>query len=224
MDSKERRTNSDRAQKSMNSAVDPAELREELMLVTQIKADKNAGLEALVKRHYKQAYALALGMVGNRDDALDVTQEAFIRVQRSIHTFDETRRFFPWFYAILSNLSKTALTRRSRHSEREVELEYEDLQIATDPAENPEAGVLQAEQALQLRTALAKLSFEDREIITLFHFQDFSYDQIAEALSIPRGTVMSRLYYARKKLAQLLALYDADDNDNLKLNGGKPNE
>lgn len=174
--------------------------------------DSRKGLKVLVDAYYKKAYHLALGMVGNRDDALDVTQEAFIRVQRSYHTFDSERRFFPWFYTILSNLAKTTLTRRSRRSGREVE--YQELTIAADSSFSPETQTLKREEIGQLRTALSELSFADREIITLQHFQDLSYDEISETLDIPRGTVMSRLYYARKRLAEKMDLYNNTDSSN----------
>ncbi|HSG99978.1 MAG TPA: RNA polymerase sigma factor [candidate division Zixibacteria bacterium] len=191
-----------------------AELVMERELIQTLKTDKRAGLEALARAHYKKAYALALGMVGNRDDALDVTQEAFIRVQRSIHTFDESKSFFPWFYTILANLCKTALSKRGRRAEREADFDYHELTLA-HPGASPEAEALQREQLLQLRSALGALSFTDREIINLKHFQDFSYDEIARALDIPRGTVMSRLYYARRRLAEQLQLFE-DDNESTK--------
>ena len=70
--------------------------------------------------------------------------------------------------------------------------------------ETPEANLLKKEMTDRLAVALKQLSFEDREIITLQHFRNMSYDEIAELLGIPRGTVMSRLYYARKKLALLM--------------------
>lgn len=193
-----------------HESVDSAELELERTVTAAMTEDRRKGLKVLVDAYYKKAYHLALGMVGNRDDALDVTQEAFIRVQRAYHTFDQERRFFPWFYTILSNLAKTTLSRRGRRAEREVE--FQELTIAADSSHSPEAQTLKREELNQLQQALTELSFADREIITLQHFHDFSYDEIAEALSIPRGTVMSRLYYARKRLAEKMNLYSITGN------------
>ncbi len=171
-------------------------------IVDTLTDNRKRGMDLLARTYYRKAYGLALGMVGNRDDALDVTQETFIRIQRSFDQFDRTRDFFPWFYTILSNLCKTALSRRGKAAAREVD--FDSLQLTTKAKENPETEMLMKERLSHLRQALAALSFEDREIITLKTFHDFSYDQIAKTLGIPRGTVMSRLYYARKRLADCM--------------------
>lgn len=160
------------------------------------------GLEMLARAYHKQAYHLALGILGNRDDALDVTQDAFIRIQRSINKYDRGRSFFPWFYTILSNLCRTRLSRRSKSSSRETA--YEELTLVDVSAKNPHENLEAVEELKALREALGGLLFADREIITLKHFEDYTYDQIAATLNIPRGTVMSRLYYARKRLADLM--------------------
>ncbi|MCH7879714.1 MAG: RNA polymerase sigma factor [candidate division Zixibacteria bacterium] len=160
------------------------------------------GLEMLARAYHKKAYHLALGILGNRDDALDVTQDAFIRVQRSISKYDRGRSFFPWFYTILSNLCRTRLSRRSKSSSRETA--YEELTLVDVSAKNPHENLEAVEELKALRKALGGLLFADREIITLKHFEDYTYDQIAATLNIPRGTVMSRLYYARKRLADLM--------------------
>lgn len=160
------------------------------------------GLEMLARAYHKKAYHLALGILGNRDDALDVTQDAFIRIQRSINKYDRGRSFFPWFYTILSNLCRTRLSRRSKSSSRETA--YEELTLVDVSAKNPHENLEAVEELKALREALGGLLFADREIITLKHFEDYTYDQIAATLNIPRGTVMSRLYYARKRLADLM--------------------
>lgn len=164
-----------------------------------MKDNRKAGMELMARTYYQTAYQVALGIVGNRDDAQDATQEAFIRVQRSYDRFDDSRSFFPWLYTILANLCKTTLTRRNRSALREVE--YDELHLSLNPDLSPEDNLLKSEELKALRKSLSALSFEDREIITLKHFQEFSYEDIAHILAIPRGTVMSRLYYARKRLA-----------------------
>lgn len=174
-------------------------------LVMDIKAGNKQALQKLVLKHKKTAYRMALGLVGNRDDAFDISQEAFLRVYRSADTFDSTQPFLPWFYTIVANLSRTWLRRRTRRDHRLVDVDDVGYLLVSD--DNPEQNVIRKETIAQLRQALMELSFDDREIITLQHFRGMSYDEIADLLNIPRGTVMSRLYYARKRLAKLMKGY-----------------
>jgi RNA polymerase sigma-70 factor (ECF subfamily) len=167
-----------------------------------IKAGNKKALGKLVERHKKLAYRLALGLTGNVDDAYDISQEAFLRVYRSAKTYDENQPFLPWFYTIIANLCRTWLRRRSRQENRMVDIEQAPYLLVDDT--NPEKELIRKETAARLRRALMELSFDDREIITLQHFRGMSYEEIAVLLNIPRGTVMSRLYYARKKLATLM--------------------
>ena len=176
------------------------------VLVMEIRNGDKKALQLLVERHKKTAYRVALGLVSNRDDAFDISQEAFLRIYNSAHTFDEQQPFLPWFYRIISNLSKTWLTRRTIRDSRMVDIE--DAPYLTAKDDNPEQSLIRKETVAQLGDALQQLSFSEREIITLQHFRGMSYDEISDMLQIPRGTVMSRLYYARKKIAQLMGHSD----------------
>lgn len=171
-------------------------------LVLQIKAGDKQALAELVERHKRLAYQVALGLVGNKDDAYDISQEAFLRVYRSARTYDSAKPFLPWFYTIISNLCRTWLRRRSRRENRSVDID--DVAYLVFTEDNPERELIQKEAISRLRAALKELPYNDREIIMLQHFRNMSYDEIAQLLGIPRGTVMSRLYYARKKLATLM--------------------
>ena len=171
-------------------------------LVMDIKSGNKRALQELVERHKKSAFRMALGLVGNRDDAFDISQEAFLRVYRSAGTYDSSQPFLPWFYTIIANLSRTWLKRRSRRDHKMVEIDDASYLLVSDA--NPERDMVKKEQVARLRKAIMKLSFDDREIITLQHFRGMSYEEIATLLDIPRGTVMSRLYYARKRLARLM--------------------
>lgn len=175
-------------------------------LIMSIKTGDKKALAELVEKHKKLAFRTALGMVGNREDAYDISQEAFLRVYRSAGTYDQKQPFLPWFHAIIANLSKTWLKRRQVAAKRSLPLEETDF-LVSDSA-TPEDQVIEAETIGRLRAALMQLDFDDREIITLQHFRGMSYDEIASTLGIPRGTVMSRLYYARKKLANLMRQTD----------------
>jgi RNA polymerase sigma-70 factor (ECF subfamily) len=175
-------------------------------LVLDIQSGNKKALGVLVERYKKLAFQTALGLVGNKDDAYDISQEAFLRVYRSAKTYDQSQPFLPWFYTIIANLSRTWLSRRSRRDSRTVDLDDVSFLMVADS--NPEADYIRQEMIAQLREALMKLSFEDREIITLQHFRGMSYDEIAILLGVPKGTVMSRLYYARKRLAKLMRRTD----------------
>ena len=175
-------------------------------LIMNIRTGSKSALRQLVEKHKKTAYRMALGLVGNKDDAFDISQEAFLRVYRSADTFDEEQPFLPWFYTIIANLCRTWLKRRSTHDNRMVDIDAAThLLVSSD---NPEATLIRKETSQMLNRALMELPFGDREIITLQHFRGMSYDEIALLLNIPRGTVMSRLYYARKKLAEIMRQND----------------
>lgn len=170
-------------------------------LIAEIVEGDKTAMRALVDKYKRKAYFLALGMVGNSDEAMDISQEAFIRVFKSAGKFDRNQKFFPWFYSIVANLCKDTLSRREKRDAKAVDLDENDFLLIDES--NPEAKMIRKEEAQILKQALGSLSFEDREIIVLKHFRDTPYDEIAKLLNIPKGTVMSRLYYARKKLAKL---------------------
>jgi RNA polymerase sigma-70 factor (ECF subfamily) len=170
--------------------------------MSQLKRGKTKALAGLVEKYKKQAYFLALGMVGNSDDAYDISQEAFLRVYSSARTFDETQKFFPWFYSIVANLCRNLLRKRRVNAARTVDMA--DVAHLIADRTTPESDYIEDEQKRQLFAAMRKLSFADKEIINLNHFRMMSYDEIASLLNIPKGTVMSRLYYARKRLAKLM--------------------
>lgn len=175
-------------------------------LMVRIRKGDQTAMRELVERYKVKAYHLALGMVGNKDEAFDISQEAFIRVHRSAGKFNPDRQFFPWFYSIIANLSKDCLKRRERWESKQIDIDDNDFLLVVET--NPEKIVLKKEQARNLRKAIMQLDFSSREIVMLKHFRDLSYDRIAEILKIPKGTVMSRLYYARRKLAEILGEYE----------------
>ena len=175
------------------------------LMVLIRKGDPKA-MRELVERYKIKAYHLALGMVGNKDEAFDISQEAFIRVHKSAGKFKSDQRFFPWFYSIIVNLCKDCLKRRAKWESKQIDIDDNDFLLVSET--NPEKIVIKKEAARNLRKAIMQLDFSSREIIMLKHFRDLQYDEIAEMLKIPKGTVMSRLYYARRKLAEILGEYE----------------
>ena len=146
----------------------------------------------LVERYQKRAVAHAVAILFNRDDAEDAVQEAFIDAFKAIATFDTSRTFYQWFYVLLRNRCyKMTAGHRPMESLDETLL----------PASQP--GVAD-DTRFALEKALHSLTREEREIVWLKYFSGLSYDELAMHLQIPRGTVMSRLFYARRRLQGML--------------------
>jgi RNA polymerase sigma-70 factor (ECF subfamily) len=152
----------------------------------------------------KDAYYIALGLVGNREDALELSQEAFIRAYRNIKQVKPDRKFFPWFYQILKNLCISHLRKRKYRQAGSLDVEGCPEVEATAACFSPEEVAARNERKDRVWQAIGQLDEKHREVIILRHFQNMSYDEIAEALFCNKGTVTSRLYYARKKLEELL--------------------
>jgi RNA polymerase sigma-70 factor, ECF subfamily len=149
---------------------------------------ENDAFHHLVENYQRQAVGHAAAILGNAEDAADAVQEAFIDAFRSLKNFDKTRRFYPWFYVLLRNRCYK-MTAKKRETEN---LEETEILAAR-------TGV-SFEETIALEKALLSLTKEEREIVTLKYLDGFSYDELAEYLEIPKGTVMSRLFNARKKL------------------------
>jgi RNA polymerase sigma-70 factor (ECF subfamily) len=171
------------------------EMTERDILAVVQEGDKEA-YGAIVKKYMQSAYYIALGLVHNQQDALDVSQDAFIKAFRKIRMFDNSKRFFPWFYRLLKNLCLDYLKRKNRM--RQVPLE--EVPILDGEKEDRELRET-------LWRGIEKLSFEQKEVIILRYFRQFSYAEIAELTGKPIGTVMSSLYYAKKKLKGIVGKY-----------------
>ena len=153
--------------------------------------------EVLVKQNMKRAYFSALGLLGSHDAAMDVTQEAFIRAYRNFKSFNGENKFFTWYYGILKNLCLNFI----RDKKRKNETEYIEFKEDGHSQSKPGEAIENKELTEKLQEAIDELDFDDREVIILKEFENYTYKEIAEILNIPVGSVMSRLFYARKKLA-----------------------
>ncbi len=147
----------------------------------------------LVHKYQRRALAHARALTGNAADAADVTQNAFLDAFRHLDRFDETREFYPWFYVLLRN-------RCFKQSARS-----KNATSTSDVVEAAEPTASSPEEMYDVRKALDRLDIADREIIVLKHLDGWTYDELAERLEIPRGTVMSRLFHARQRLKLLLS-------------------
>lgn len=179
-------------------------------LVEQVRNGEASAFRTLVERHYQKVFGVAMGMVRNRDDALDLTQEAFLHVHRSIKGFRSSAKFSTWVYRIVTNLCLDHF-RRAGRSPQTVELppmlegdappvDWPDL-----AAEPPDDAVHRSEVRRALEEAFAQLSAPHRAVMILREVEGLSYEEIAETMGCSLGTVMSRLHYARKRLQVLLA-------------------
>ena len=159
--------------------------------------------EPLVLRYRRRAYFTALGLLGNTDDALGTSQEAFLRAFRAISGFDSDRPFSPWFYRILRNRCMNRMTRARIRVADNADGILE--RLPAGPESNPERQASRKEIQDVVWRALSFLPADHREILILREMQDLSYAEIAGLLEIPIGTVMSRLYHARHELRRRLS-------------------
>jgi RNA polymerase sigma-70 factor (ECF subfamily) len=162
-------------------------------IIDAVKRGRKEAYREIVERYKRRVYFIAVGLVGNPHDALDLSQEAFIRAYRNISSFDSARPFLPWFHAIIRNLCLDFL----RRADRRREIPLDGVEVADgDPADR--------EFREAMWEAIERLSPEQREIITLHYFQGLSYKEMADTLGKPIGTIMSSLYYARQRLKIIL--------------------
>jgi len=168
------------------------------LVVAARKGDTEAfGL--LAERHAGPIFNLALRVVGERDDAMDVTQATFVKAWNGLDRFDAGRPFFSWVYRIALNESINWKKRSARN------LRLPEGVEVPSPANGPEEALDRRRTGARVRAALAGLDPSDRALITLRHFEEMDYDSMAEALDITAPLVKSRLFTARQRLRRLLA-------------------
>jgi RNA polymerase sigma-70 factor (ECF subfamily) len=183
--------------------------QEERALLVKIQGGRKNLFSLIVEKYKQRAFLIALSLVNNRDDAMDLAQEAFVKSFRAIKGFDASRPFFPWFYQILKNACLSHLKRKGlikKFSLSTKDPEESDIELPDD-SYDPQLIVDRNETKDKVWEAFNKLNLKGREIIMMRHFQDMSYEEIAQALNIPIGTVMSRLFHARKKMKELIENY-----------------
>lgn len=154
-----------------------------------VKRGDSEAYSIIVKTYMKRAYYIAYSFVKSEPDALDVSQEAFIKAFRHMKKFKSDCDFFPWFYQILKNLCLDWLRKNKRRDE--IPLEKITIADSSRPDE-----LLK----IELWRGIEKLPIEQKEILILRYFQGFSYREIAGILGKPLGSVMSSLYYSKKNL------------------------
>jgi len=178
---------------------------QETAWIERCRRGSREAFEPIVKKYMKDAYYIALGLVGNHDDALDLSQEAFARAYINIKTLNTKWGFFPWFYQILKNLCFSHLRKRKVRRAHSLESITKDGAVAiTADCQQPDANIELTEMKNQVWQAIDRLDEKHREVIVLRHFRNMSYDQMANTLFCSKGTVTSRLYYARRQLKEII--------------------
>jgi RNA polymerase sigma-70 factor (ECF subfamily) len=173
-------------------------------LIRRAQAGDTDAFGELVTRYMRQAYFAALGFVGSREDALDLSQEAFARVFRARRALDPDRPFYAWYYTTLRRLCFNFLRDRRRRNAWVVEGGSWIEMRAVSAAESPEQIAERHDEHRRLAHAIATLPDHEREVLVLKEFEGLKYREIAELVGVPIGTVMSRLYSARQRLSATL--------------------
>jgi RNA polymerase sigma-70 factor (ECF subfamily) len=182
---------------------------DEVVLVRAAQQGDMAAFEELVARHRDKVYARAYSMMRNEDEALDLSQEAWVKGWQRLKQFQGEASFGTWMTRIVINLCLDQLRRQKRHRMESIEEMGEEsggverqMPVVTV---NPTSGLERAELRQRIDRALGQLSNEHRTVLVLHEFEEMEYKKIAETVGCSIGTVMSRLFYARRKLAALLA-------------------
>jgi RNA polymerase sigma-70 factor, ECF subfamily len=181
---------------------------EEVILLARARDGDTVAFDSLITRHRERIYVHTFQIVRNEEDALDLTQETFIRAWRSLAGFDGTATLSSWLHRIATNASIDLCRRRRIRPQIEIESGSMNIDPAsrTTPSkpEAPGSGLDRIEIKRRIEEAFSTLSPEHRAVIVLREIEDLSYEEIATHLGCSLGTVMSRLFYARKKLQTLL--------------------
>ena len=193
--------------------------REDRALVQAAQKGDQQAFRKLVERYQRRVYQLALGMVKDADEAMDIAQETFVRVHRYLPSFKGDSSFFTWTYRIAVNLCLDAGRKKGRGESVEFDERQAEVEASMDPPSaalaGPQRNALNRELAGKIQEALSGLSENHRAILVLREVEGLSYEELSQTLGIRKGTVMSRLFHARLKMQRKLREYLGEDADRL---------
>jgi RNA polymerase sigma-70 factor (ECF subfamily) len=169
-------------------------------LVAQIAQRDKHALQLLYSRHHVRIFRFALRFLNDEAAAEDTVSEVFIDVWRQAERFEGRSQVTTWLLAIARNKALSLLRRRSSE-----ELDDEVAEFIEDPSDNPEAAMLKSQRASVLQDCLTQLSPAHREIVDLVYYHEKSVEEVAEIISVPANTVKTRMFYARKRIGELMA-------------------
>jgi RNA polymerase sigma-70 factor (ECF subfamily) len=188
------------------------EAEEDRVLIARAQQGDTAAFRQLVERHQRRAFAIALALVRDENDARELVQDAFLRVYKGIHSFQGGSSFFTWLYRIITNLSIDLIRKPGRQLADidESRFESDESQEAEFPllsrvdGADPVDVVRRREIANRLQAALDALPPYHRGVIVMREIEGLSYEEMAQAMGVSKGTIMSRLFHARQKLQKAL--------------------
>jgi RNA polymerase sigma-70 factor, ECF subfamily len=192
-----------------HSPIDAGE-PDDVELVKRCQAGDSSAFNDLITRYRSKVFTMIYGMVQNEQDAWDLAQEGFLKAWKSIHRFKGESSFYTWLYRIMTNVTIDSLRRKGIRGEAEFDDRIAPVNVEPGSRTTPSSSPLPnkkleyREIRERINEAIAKLSPEHRAVIVMKEIEDLQYSEIAEILSCSLGTVMSRLFYARKKLQNLL--------------------
>lgn len=173
---------------------------DDLALIARIARRDEAALRLLFGRHRVPVYRFLVRMLRNEAVAEDLTNEVFLEVWRHAATFEGRSAPSTWMLGIARNRAASLLRKR-----RDAPLDETTLAAIPDDADDPEVSAQKGDKAAALRRAMARLSPEHREIVDLVYYHELSVAEVGAIVGIPEATVKTRMFYARKKLSELLA-------------------
>jgi RNA polymerase sigma-70 factor (ECF subfamily) len=178
-------------------------LSDDASLIAATLAGDSAAFGRLVQQYQDRLFNSLLRVLGSADDAADIVQDAFVQAYVKLSSFRGGSQFYTWLYRIAFNLAMSHM--RRQHNKASLD-EMKSLAGVepTDGQPTPETGLIEQERAELVHSALTELSFEHRQIIVLREIDGCSYEDIAEILELPVGTVRSRLFRARLEMRDLL--------------------
>jgi RNA polymerase sigma-70 factor (ECF subfamily) len=181
-------------------------------LVDRVRNGDPDAFRTLFNNYHRRAFAVALGVVKNKDDALDVMQEAFIKVHKHIGSFQGTSSFYTWLYRIVMNLAIDHVRRTRKVVEFDDTVRKDDVAgdgstMPRHPLSNPGKVFARMELSTRIAAALDELPEYHRAVIMLREVEGLSYEEMAKVLRVPKGTIMSRLFHARRKMQERLQGY-----------------
>ena len=185
-------------------------------LITECRAGNTAAFGTLVSRYEDRLFNTVVRLVDNAEDARDVVQEAFLHAYQSLHAFKGDSLFFTWLYRIAVNTA-ISMKRKKRHVLRiQPGGEEKNTIDPLDPSESTRPGhaIEMAEEERKVHEALSKLSTEHRAVLVMKDMQGMKYEEMADVLGVPVGTVRSRLHRARLEIRELFLQQDAPESEN----------
>ena len=189
---------------------------DDLTLVKRVRGGDQRAFKLLVERYQRKVYAVALGMLKDKEEAMDVSQEAFVKVYKYLDHFKGDASFYTWLYRITVNICIDVIRKRQSAGGEAVEFD-ETMPMDVSEANigalgsrlgtNPQKSALRRELAEKIQEALATVPEKHRAILLLREIEGMSYEDLSRTLDIPKGTVMSRLFHARAKVQKILSQY-----------------